>query len=63
MSFVVSISGNFFVAAASGFVLPFMATFLFQRDSWRVTGPLLFALALVGACAGFAGGIGEMLLS
>lgn len=57
MSFIASIAGYFFVAAAAGFVLPFAATFLFQRESWRVTGPLLFALALVGACAGFAGGM------
>ncbi|QFT95413.1 hypothetical protein FIU86_21350 (plasmid) [Roseovarius sp. THAF9] len=57
MSFVGSIAGYFFVSAGVGFLLPFLGALAFQRESWRTVGPLLLALALVGACAGFAGGM------
>lgn len=57
MSFVLTITGYFFVAAAAGFFLPFIAVLTVQRENWRVIGLLLFALALVGACAGFSGGM------
>ncbi len=57
MNFIASISGYFLLSAAAGFVLPFLATLAFQRDEWRIIGTLLFALALVGACAGISGGM------
>ena len=57
MSFIGAIAGYFFVSAAAGFLTAFAVAMVFQRDSWRTVGLLLFALALVGACAGFAGGM------
>lgn len=57
MNFTAEIIGYFALAAVAGFILPFLASLLFQANSWRSTLPLLFALALVGACAGVAGGM------
>ena len=57
MNFISSVAGYFFLSAGVGFILPFLAAIAFQRESWRTVAPLLFALALVGACAGFAGGM------
>jgi hypothetical protein len=57
VTFISNIAWYFFLSAAVGFLLPFLASLAFQRESWRKVGPLLFALALVGACAGIAGGM------
>jgi hypothetical protein len=57
MNFITSVAGYFFLSAGVGFILPFVVAILFQRESWKTVAPLLFALALVGACAGFAGGM------
>ncbi len=57
MSFILTLGGYFAASAFCGFLLTFLAALAFQRDQWRVIAPLLFALALIGACAGLAGGM------
>lgn len=57
MNFIFTMTGYLMAAAIAGFILPFAAAFVFQRKEWKTVTPLLFALALVGSCAGLAGGM------
>lgn len=57
MSFLFSISKLFFLSAFVGFIVPFVISLFLQRTEWKKLASLLFALALVGACAGVAGGM------
>jgi peptidoglycan/LPS O-acetylase OafA/YrhL len=57
VTYILSIGEGVFIAAAAGFVIPFIVSMFFQRENWKLFGPLLFALAIVGAVAGYAGGM------
>lgn len=57
MSFILEMTWYLLGAAIAGFILPFAAALVFQRSEWKTVAPLLFALTLVGACAGLAGGM------
>ncbi len=57
MTFVLMVGESFLWSTLAGFCLPFLASLVFQRDRWTTIAPLLLALALVGACAGIAGGL------
>lgn len=53
---LISLKG-FFLAAIIGALLPGIFALVWQFSSWRTVIPLLLALGLIGACAGFAGGM------
>ena len=57
MNYIYSIIEIFFLSALCGFIIPFFTSLVLHRNQYKTLACLVFALALVGACAGVAGGM------
>jgi hypothetical protein len=47
----------FLLSSLVGFLVPFVLSIYFQRDSWKTIGVVLISLSAIGACAGMSGGM------
>lgn len=60
MSYLQIVLAGFAISTLSGFVLPFVLALLWQRTAAKEVAVILVALALIGACAGTAGGMSRV---
>jgi hypothetical protein len=60
MNYLGTILSGFIASTVAGFVLPFALAAWWQRSAIREIAVILLALALIGACAGTAGGMSRV---
>jgi len=57
---IAQISASFLIASVIGFIIPFLICKYLQRSSIKEISIILAGLAIIGACAGIAGGMSRV---